>query len=229
MYNGFQHDLKAVCDLAHAHGAYVYADVIHSAGADPFDVKASGVDFAACSTFKWLMGDFGLGFLYAREDVLDRIRRPVASYYQAGTLEAFYPPNIPDGDYAPIAYDLQKTAAGMFETGTLTGSTEINVALLTASLNYVRELGVANIQAHRQPLVRKLQQEVPRLGFTPVTPPESTGGNVTFAKTNIMQSEIPRKLQAAKVNVRLDTHWMRLSPSVYNDMSDVDRFLDALS
>jgi len=229
MYNGFQHDLKAICDLAHAHGAYVYADIIHSAGAGPFDVKASGVDFAACSTFKWLMGDFGLGFLYAREDVLHRIRRPVASYYQAGTLEAFYPPNLPDGDYAPVAYELQKSAAGMFETGTLTGSTEINVALLTASLTYVRDLGVANIQAHRQPLIRKLQQEVPRLGFIPVTPPESTGGNVTFAKRNIGQTEIPRKLQVAKVNVRLDTHWMRLSPSVYNDMADVDRFLDAIS
>ena len=33
MYNGFQHDLKAVCDLAHAHGAYVYADIIQGAGA----------------------------------------------------------------------------------------------------------------------------------------------------------------------------------------------------
>lgn len=63
MYNGFQHDLKAVCDLAHANGAMVYADIVHTAGAEPFDVKASGVDFAACSSFKWLMGDFGLGFL----------------------------------------------------------------------------------------------------------------------------------------------------------------------
>src|SRR4029453_15585674 len=64
MYNGFQHDLKKVCDLAHAHGAYVYADIIHSAGAEPFDVKATGVDFAACSTFKWLVGDFGLRFFF---------------------------------------------------------------------------------------------------------------------------------------------------------------------
>ena len=35
MYNGFQHDLKAVCDLAHAHGAYVYADIIQGVGAVP--------------------------------------------------------------------------------------------------------------------------------------------------------------------------------------------------
>src|SRR5262245_3973869 len=73
MYNGFQHDLKAVCDLAHAHGAYVYADIIQGAGAVPLDVRATGLDFAACSGFKWLMADFGLGFLYAREDLLDRV------------------------------------------------------------------------------------------------------------------------------------------------------------
>src|SRR4029453_15585675 len=67
-------------------------------GAGPFDVKATGVDFAACSTFKWLMGDFGIGFLYAREDLLDRIRRPVMGYYQAPNLEQFFPPNMPDAE-----------------------------------------------------------------------------------------------------------------------------------
>ena len=229
MYNGFQHDLKAVCDLAHATGAYVYADIIHSAGAEPFDVRASGVDFAACSTFKWLMGDFGIGFLYAREDLLDKIRRPVMGYYQAPNLEPFYPPNLPDGEYVPVTYGFQKSATGMFESGTLTGGPAINVALLTSSLNYIKSLGLANIRAHRQPLIKRLQQEVPRLGFTPVTPPDSTGPNVTFARQNIGQTDIPRKLEASRVNVRLSAHWMRLSPSVYNDMRDIERFLEVIS
>ena len=229
MYNGFQHDLKAICDLAHANGAFVYADIIHSAGAEPFDVKASGVDFAACSTFKWLMGDFGIGFLYAREDLLDRVRRPVMGYYQAPDLEQFFPPNLPAGRYAPVTYSFQKSAAGMFESGTLTGGPALNVALLTASLNYVASLGVANIQAHRQPLIKRLQQEVPRLGFTAVTPPESTGPNVTFVKPNLAATDIPRKLRDGNVNVRLSTHWMRVSPSVYNDLRDIERLLEALS
>jgi selenocysteine lyase/cysteine desulfurase len=229
MYNGFQHDLEAVCDLAHANGALVYADIIHSAGAEPFDVKALGVDFAACSTFKWLMGDFGIGFLYAREDLLDRVRRPVMGYYQAPDLEQFFPPDLPPGEYVPVTYGLQKSATGMFESGTLTGSVAMNVALLSASLNYITALGVANIQAHRQPLIKKLQQEVPRLGFTPVTPPESTGPIVTFARPNLAATDIPKKLQAAGVNVRMAAHWMRVSPSIYNDMRDVERFLDVLS
>jgi selenocysteine lyase/cysteine desulfurase len=228
MYNGFQHDLKAVSDLAHANGAYVYADIVQSAGAEPLDVRTSGIDFASCSSFKWLMGDFGLGFLYVREGVLDKIQRPVVGYYQAPDLEAHYPPNLPAGEYKPIEYDLTRTATALFEMGSLVGSTEVNVALLAASLNYIKSLGVANIQAYRKPLIEKLQREVPRFGFLPVTPPESTGGIVTFAKTDLIQSDIPQKLQAAKVNVRLSRHWMRISPSVYNDMNDIDHFLEAL-
>jgi selenocysteine lyase/cysteine desulfurase len=31
------------------------------------------------------------------------------------------------------------------------------------------------------------------------------------------------------VNVRFGRHWMRLSPSVYNDMQDIERFLEVLA
>jgi selenocysteine lyase/cysteine desulfurase len=230
MYNGFQHDLKAVSDLAHAHGAYVYADIVHTAGAEPFDVKASGVDFAACSSFKWLMGDFGLGFLYVREEVLAKIERPVVGYYQAPNLDANYPPNLPSGEYRPVDYSYgPPTAANCFEMGTLTGSTMTNLALLASSLAYVQSLGVARIQQHRLPLVRRLQQDVPRLGFTPVTPPNATGGNVSFARKGLGESDVPKRLAAARVNVRIGRDWMRLSPSVYNDMADVERFLEVLA
>lgn len=36
--NGFQHDLKAVTDLAHSRGAWVYADLVQAVGATPLDV-----------------------------------------------------------------------------------------------------------------------------------------------------------------------------------------------
>jgi selenocysteine lyase/cysteine desulfurase len=230
MYNGFQHDLKAVADLAHAHGALVYVDAVHSIGAEPFDVKATGIDFAACSSFKWLMGDFGLGFLYVREDVLPKLQRPVVGYYQAPNLDANYPPNIPSGEYRPVEYEYgDLTAASMFEMGTLTGSTMTNLALLASSLTYVKTLGPSNVRAHRTPLIRRLQQEVPRHGFTAVTPPNSTAGNVTFAWMGLAASDLPRRLAEARVNVRLGRDWMRLSPSVYNDMADIDRFLAALT
>ena len=84
--NGFEHDLKKICDLAHAHGAYVYADIVHAAGAVPMDLRATGVDFAATSSYKWLMGDFGLGFLYVRKEVQEKVRRPWWGYHQVGAV-----------------------------------------------------------------------------------------------------------------------------------------------
>jgi selenocysteine lyase/cysteine desulfurase len=67
---GYMHDLKTVCDIAHKKGALVYADIIQGVGGIPLDVKACGVDFCCSGSYKWLMGEFGVAFLYVRPDRL---------------------------------------------------------------------------------------------------------------------------------------------------------------
>ncbi len=69
-------------------------------------------------------------------------------------------------------------AAGHFEIGTISNTT---IACLSHSLPLIRQLGVENIQAHRQPLVARIQKELPRFGFEPLTPPESKSSIVAFA------------------------------------------------
>jgi selenocysteine lyase/cysteine desulfurase len=223
MYTGFQHDLKAVCDLAHANGALVYVDVAQSAGCTPLDVRASGVDFCACSSFKWLMGDFGLGFLYAREDLLGRIaHRSQFGYYQAASMAThFLPFDSPGSD--PLTFEWSTTATGYFEVGSQANAA---LAALSKSLPYIRKLGVTNIEAHRQPLLRRLEQEMPRLGFQPITPPGSKSALISFAVRNT--GPYASRLKKANVNVRVGENFIRLSPSVYNDMSDIERFLEAV-
>jgi selenocysteine lyase/cysteine desulfurase len=223
MYNGFQHDLKAVCDLAHAHGAYVYADIVQAAGATPIDVRASGVDFCACSSFKWLMGDFGLGFLYARADLLGRLRRSQYGYHSARSIEThFLPLDPPAGE--PFTWELGADASAYFEVGS---NAQAPMAALGASLPYIRDLGVDRIEAHRQPLLERLRREVPRLGFACVTPPGTKSALITFT----VKDRVPvlDRLVRANINVRLGAHFLRVSPSVYNDLRDVDRLLEALS
>ncbi len=203
MVNGFEHDLKAICDIAHARGAVVFADIIQAAGAVPIDVKQSGVDFCACAAYKWLMGDMGVGFLYAREDLLGRvIRRSVYGYRQ------------------PSA----QGAAAYFEVGTIANSV---IAALSHSLPYLRGLGIDRIAAHRQPLLAQIQKEMPRFGFRPMTPLESTSPIVSFARDNAKR-DLQAKLRAAKVNIELYENRVRISPSIYNDLKDVDRLLAAL-
>jgi len=224
MDNGFQHDLKAVCDLAHAHGAFVYVDIIQAAGCTPIDVRASGVDFCACSTFKWLMGDFGLGFLYVKEGLLDKvISRTQFGYYQAKELEShFLPGDAPNA--SPYTWSLGSDASSHFETGT---SALGVAAILGASLPLIQHFGVDRIEEHRQPMLKRLQQEMPRLGFQPLTPPETKSALISFTVKEA--ASIRDRLKSAKVNVRVSERFIRISPSIFNDMGDIDKLLNALS
>jgi selenocysteine lyase/cysteine desulfurase len=223
-YNGFQHDLKRVCELAHANGAYVYADIVQAAGNTPIDVRASGVDFCACSSFKWLMGDFGLGFLYVRESLLDKvIRRSEYGYQQADTVMHYLPSDPPAA--VPVTWTMHADARAHFQVGTYAQGT---LNALAESLAYLQRIGVERIRAHRQPLLRRLHEELPRVGFTSITPPDSTSAIAAFIARDAEQRFAPR-LKQANVSVTLSGERMRVAPSFFNDVHDVDRLLRALS
>ena len=224
MTNGFEHDLKAVCELAHAHGAYVYADIVQAAGAIPIDVKASGVDFCACASYKWLMGDMGLGFLYVREELLDRVvYRTQYGYRQLSRMQYHLFPGDQPGDQV-IDWTQSPSAAGHFEVGTVSNTT---VMALTHSLKYIQYLGVQNIQTHTQNLIARLRKEMPALGFEAITPTESKGPIIAFVAKD--SAQLGPKLKRANIDVSLSGRRIRVSPSVYNDDSDINHLLEALS
>lgn len=221
--NGFQHDVAAICDIAHRHGALVYVDIIQAAGAIPVDVKALNADFCATATYKWLMGDFGLGFLYARKDLLGtRVTRPVHSYRQLTSFDNhMFPHDKPNAEI--VSYEAANTAAGFFEQGTLAnGVSEV----LAYSLQYIQDLGVANIQNHSQGLLGQLRSEVPKLGYPCITPADSKGPIVAFEVAD--PAGVAAKLQKANVDVTISGHRMRVSPSVYNSAADVEKLLRAI-
>jgi len=222
MLNGFQHDLKPLCELAHSRGARVYADAVQAVGAVPVDVRASGIDFLACSSYKWLMGDMGLGFLYVRQDLLDRLPRVQYGFRQLSRVDYHLFPYDPPGA-AIMEWSQSPSAGGHFEVGTVANTT---AACLNHSLDYILKLGVANIQTHRQPMLRRLQTELPRLGFQSLTPPGSTSPIVAFAKENT--ADLAVRLKRAKIDIAVYPHRIRISPSVYNDLADVDRLLEAI-
>ncbi len=225
--NGFTHDLKAVCDIAHARGALVYADIIHAVGCMPLDLHASGVDMAAGASYKWLMGDFGLGFLYVRKDVLPKLQRSNWGYYGLAEFQShvypFDPPADPPGDTV-VDYRYRDDATGMFALGTYSHTVP---ALLHGSLDYLLATGVDRIQAHAQTLIARLKKELPERGFQVITPPESTAPIVTCAYENARGTLGPR-LQEANVRIPVSRNRFRVTPSVFNTLDDVDRLLEAL-
>jgi selenocysteine lyase/cysteine desulfurase len=221
--NGFAHDLKALCDIAHARGALVYADIIHAAGCVPVDLEASGVDFAASASYKWLMGDFGLGFLYVRRGARQHLARTQYGYYGVSRFTSHVYPFDPPGEEV-ASYTFEDSAAGLFALGTYGHA---NVALLDASLSYILSLGVEAVQRHAGVLTTRLKEGLRSLGYDLMTPEETATPMVACAYENARARLGPR-LRAAGIVTSLSEHRLRPSVSVFNTLDEVDFFLQTL-
>jgi selenocysteine lyase/cysteine desulfurase len=212
--NGYMHDCKTISAMAHARGAYVFADIIQAVGAVPIDVKAMGIDFAATGTYKWLMGERGLGFLYVREDLQGTVlpttrygHRQVANFNRAALT------------WEPLP------GAAMYETGNIA---VMLAACVHAGITYVQALGVDKIRAHARALTERLQNELPPLGYEPLTPRATETPTLAFAVKDV--DGTAKALQAGKVAATIiaNESRLRLSVSVFNTHDDIDRVVDVL-
>ena len=220
---GFAYDLPELCSLAHKAGALVYVDAIQAAGAVPLDVKASQVDFVGCGTYKWLMGDFGTAFLYVSPAALDRVRRVQVGWRQVRHQESHtWPFESPGPDIGP--YELSEGAAGLFEVSTPAWGA---LATVAGSLDYIQRLGLDAIVRHRQPLLERLYEKLPSLGFQPLAPVDSVGPVTGFAHADARR--FTERLAAENIRISVHDHRIRVSPSVYNTLDDIDHLVDALS
>ena len=213
--NGYLHDARAISDLAHAKGAYVFADMVQAAGAVPIDVRAMGIDFGSTATYKWLMGERGFGYLYVRSDLQGTVvpttrygHRQIAKFDRVGIT------------WEPLP------GAAKYETGTFPNS----LALCShTSLQYIEKLGLANIRAHARQLTDRLQKELPALGYPSVTPKGNETPIVAFQLKD--STATAQKLKRAGVAATIidGEQRLRLAVSVFNNQEDIDKLLTALT
>ena len=76
--------------------------------------------------------------------------------------------------------------------------------------------------------MKRLHDELPRLGFTSITPPGTTSAIASFTARDA-EKRFAARLKQANVSVTLGGDRMRVSPSFFNDSADIDRLLAALS
>ena len=212
--NGFMHDAKAVSAIAHARGALVFADIIQAVGAVPLDVKALGIDFASAGTYKWLMGERGLGFLYVREDLQGTVL-PTTRYGHQ---------QVSNFNRAQLSWE-PRPGAARYETG---GIPVMLAAMVNAGIDYVNKLGLPNIRAHAKQLTDRLQKELPPLGYKALTPMETETPTVAFELKDAAAAT--KLLQAGHLvgTVIANENRLRLAVSVFNTHEDIDRTVAVL-
>ena len=87
--SGARNDIKAVTDIARAHGALTIWDASHSAGSIVMDFDANGVDLAVGCTYKYgNSGPGAPGWLYVSKRIQDELQVPIQGWFaQADQFE----------------------------------------------------------------------------------------------------------------------------------------------
>jgi selenocysteine lyase/cysteine desulfurase len=212
--SGHRHDLGAIAEAAHAVGALVLADSYQACGAIELDVRELGADVVTGGTVKYLLGTAGLGFMWLRPEVYERLVPTQTGWFADEDIFA-----MSIADYSP------HRSARRFDSGT-PPVPALYAGVAGASI--VERTGVPLIEEHVAGLVGRLLDGLGELGATAATPraPARRGPLVCVRSTDVSALVAALAAEAIVVSAREDK--LRVALHLYNVEEDVDRLLEAL-
>ncbi|MDH7478296.1 MAG: aminotransferase class V-fold PLP-dependent enzyme [Candidatus Bathyarchaeota archaeon] len=217
--NGFRNDLRAISEIAHKHGAYLIVDAIQSAGAIPIDVKRDDVDFLATACYKWLLSPPGAGYLYVKEELIEKFEPPFVGW------ASVKPEVFETIDFWDIWSLRLSETANRFEIGS---PSFISFVGATEALKLLLNFGIENIEKRIFKLTDYLMESIKNLGLEFFTPEERQyrSGIVLF-KIHKPQ-ELVAKLRQKGIVVSARAHGIRVSPHFYNTENEIDRLIEEI-
>lgn len=132
-------DLRRAADFAHAHGLLLVVDAAQTAGAQPIDVQALGIDVLCFTGHKALLGPQGTGGLYVRPGL--QIAPLVVGGSGVHSFDRQHPRQMPT----------------TLEAGTLNVP---GLAGLCAGVQWLLEQGVENLAAKERALAQLFYENV---------------------------------------------------------------------
>jgi len=218
--NGFRHDLRAISEIAHEHGAYIIVDAIQSAGAMQIDIKRDDVDFLTTACYKWLLSPPGAGYLYIKGELIEKFEPPFVGWASV-KQEIFETIDF----YDIWSLRLSETAS-RFEVGS---PSSIGLRGATEALKMLLDAGIEKIESRILKLTGHLIEAVKNLGLKLQTPEETPyrSGIVNF-KIDKPQ-EVAKKLSSKGIIVSARTHGIRVSPHFYNTEEEIDKLMEEIS
>ena len=170
------------------------------------------------------MGDMGGGFLYVRHDRIADLRRPIYGLQQLEqiTFNGFPRPG-PEADEV-CSWRHLSGARALFEAQTL-AMPPILAGLV--SLDLLDRIGVPAIEEHRQPLLARVRSGLEELDLECLTPQDSRSAIIAFALGGRREA-ISRRLDAAGIRASVFENFLRVAPSFYNGMDDIELLIAAV-
>lgn len=208
-------DAKAIIEKAHRVGAHVVLDTFQSLGNVPVDVQALNVDFACGGVLKWLCGGPGVGYLYVRPDLGNKLEPKFTGWFAHQNSMAF--------EIGPIRYT---DPPFRFMNGTS------NIPALEAAqpgLKIIAEVGVPRIREKSKRQTARLIELADQHGWRVNTPrhPEQRGGTVSIDMPN--SHEVCQQLLKREILVDWRPNaGVRMSPHFYTTEQELKLAIEAV-
>jgi selenocysteine lyase/cysteine desulfurase len=204
-FSGVVLPAKELAQLARDKGILSAVDGAHVTGMMRLGVHELGCDMYSSSPHKWLMAPKGSGFLYVRDEVIDRLWNTIATE----------------------GWNDTKIRAERFQR---IGSSNVPALWgLRASIQLANDIGMDRIERRHRMLADYILKEMENRGAESWTSPDSAlrCGIVSVNAPPIPRMELENWIwKNHKIRIRGgDPHKLRLSTPYYLQKNDIDRFL----
>jgi selenocysteine lyase/cysteine desulfurase len=210
-------DLVRVGESVREAGAALVVDAIQSLGAHPFDVSEVRPDFLVAASYKWLLGPYGIGFMYVGE-----------KYREGNPIEHNWINRRGSQDFSGlVAYeDAFQPGARRYDVGERS-----NFALLpmaAVALQQLIDWEVDNVSETIGALTDLIEEKAEELGVVAVPKGRRARHLIGLKLGTGAPHNLARRLTDHNVFVSVRGESVRVAPNLYNTEEDVDRFLDVL-
>jgi selenocysteine lyase/cysteine desulfurase len=221
---GLVNPAAAIGRLARAAGVPFLLDACQSAGQMPLDVEALGCDMLSATSRKFLRGPRGIGFLYVRREMLERLEPPFLDLHAARWVARDRYEPMPD---ARRFENWEKYVAGMIGLG--------------VAIDYALGWGLEAIRGRVYALADEIRRRMLALpGGRVHDLGREKCGIVSFRLGDLDPFEVKRKAREAGINLNTSTvfstrlameaHGLeavnRLGVHYYNSEEEIDRLFE---
>jgi selenocysteine lyase/cysteine desulfurase len=209
-------DLGAVAARARAVGAAVVVDASQALGAMPLDLAEVRPDFLVSVGYKWLLGPFGLGYLY------------VAPRHRDGVpLEENWISRLGSEDFAGLVdyQDRYQPGARRFDVGQRTHFETTPMAI--AALRQLLDWEVPRVAATLRRTTGRIEEQVRPLGLS-LTSPDRGPHLLGIRLPADARQGVAAALTRANVFAGVRGSSLRVSPHLWTTDEDVGRLVAAL-
>jgi cysteine desulfurase/selenocysteine lyase len=184
-HTGTVQPAEAVGRIAREHGLTYFLNATQSVGVCPLNVEEIGCDLLCATSRKWLRGPRGLGMLYVRSEIMERLSPPFPDVRAAVWEQPYrfrWPPD-----------------ARAFETWE---SNPAATLALGEAAAYAQNVGLEAIWQRVQELARCLRQRLEELpGAKVYDRGQTLSGIVAFTLEGVPPLQVKEVLMAHKINV----------------------------